>query len=293
MTGFGSADVALSNGRVIAEIRSVNARTLDIRVKLPEPLSDLALWAEQLIRKRVVRGRVEATARLEGSASIPIEIDRVRAESAFGALRQLRDALDPTAPLPLSLLGAVPGIFVPKAESIDELRRATQAALEGALSALDAAKEREGDATLRDLLSRRQLVIEARARVAKRAESLPSTLKERLTARLSRADVIVDPARLEAEVVLAAERSDVSEELVRLAAHLEHFTTIVDSGPERTQGGHASGSRAGRALDFLLQEMLREVGTLGAKAQDQDISHDVVRMKVELERMREQVQNVE
>ena len=292
MTGFGSAAVALPNGRVVAEVRSVNGRTLDVRVKLPEALSDLTLWAEQLVRQRVVRGRVEATARLEGPASIPIEIDRVRAESAFQALRQLRDVLDPTAPLPLSLLASVPGIFVPKAESVDELRRATQEALGGALSALDEAKAREGEATLRDLMARRNLVVEVRGRVAARAEGLPSTLKQRLSARLARADVVLDPVRLEAEIVLAAERADVSEELARLAAHLEHFTTIVDAGRERTQRGD-EGSRAGRALDFLLQEMLREVGTLGAKSQDQDISHDVVRMKVELERMREQVQNVE
>lgn len=293
MTGFGAADVALPNGRVVAEIRSVNGRALDVRVKLPEALGDHGLWAEQLVRKHVLRGRVEAFVRTEGSSQVPVDIDRVRAESALTALRELRDAVDPGAALSLEILAHVPGLFVPRAESVDALRGAAEAALEKALSALDAEKEREGDATLADLSARLVAVVEAHRRVSTRAAELPEVFRKRLASRIAKADVSVEPARLAAEIALVAERSDVSEELARLSAHLERFTTIVDAARRRAHDASERGGRSGRELDFLLQEMLREVGTLGAKAQDHEVSVDVIRMKVELERMREQVQNVE
>jgi uncharacterized protein (TIGR00255 family) len=293
MTGFGSAEVLLPAGRIVAEVRSVNSRTLDVRVKLPEALSDLGLWAEHLIRKRIARGRVEANLRLDGPVAVPIEIDRVRAESALEALRELCNRVAPDIVLPLALLGSVPGIFIPKAAAIEELRTAACEALSLALSSLDVAKEREGEATFDDLRLRENLVREAHARVRTRADSLPTLFKQRLAARIARTDVMVDATRLEAEVVLMAERTDVSEELARLAAHLTHFTTAVDAARRRPDNSDEGAGRVGRELDFLLQEMMREVGTLGSKAQDHEVSHDVVRMKVELERMREQVQNVE
>ena len=289
MTGYGVGDVTLPRGRVIAEVRSVNGRALDVRVRLPESLGDLTLWAEQLVRRRLRRGRVEATVRTEGCLSAPVEIDRVRAESALTALRELAGNVDATTPVPLSLLGAVPGLFVPKAKDIDELRRASQEAIEHALTDLERARLREGEATRRDLVLRLETLVAAHARLRERAADTPRLTRERLNERLARLDVdALDPSRLEAEVVLLAQRSDVSEELARLETHFEQFQLIVDD-----KHSTEDATLTGRHLDFLLQEMSREVATLGAKAQDSTIAREVVVMRVELERMREQVQNVE
>jgi uncharacterized protein (TIGR00255 family) len=293
MTGFGSASAVLPHGRVVAEVRSVNARSLDVRVKLPEALGELGLWAEQLVRRRMLRGRVEASVRTEGGASVPVELDRARAESALSALRELRDAIEPGAPLPLAVVAQIPGVFVPREASVRELREAAQIALEGALDALDVERDREGLATLDDLEARMSAVSEARSRVTARSAELPGLARKRLSQRLAKAEVDLDPTRLEAEIALLADRTDVAEELARLGVHLDRMQTIVDAARERSQRANQGPARTGRELDFLLQEMFREVGTLGAKAQDHAVSRDVVAMKVELERMREQVQNVE
>jgi uncharacterized protein (TIGR00255 family) len=287
MTGYGVGDVALSRGRVIAEMRSVNGRALDVRVRLPEALGDLTLWAEQLVRRKLRRGRVEATVRTEGCLSAPVEIDVLRAESALAALSALAGRIEPSAPVPLSLLGAVPGLFVPRGKDVEELRRASQEAIEFALTDLERARLREGEATRRDLTLRLEALQAAHRRLKERAAEVPRITRDRLTERLARLDVeSLDPGRLEAEVALLAQRSDVSEELARLETHFTHFSAIVD-------GKHEDATLTGRHLDFLLQEMSREIATLGAKAQDGAISRDVVVMRAELERMREQVQNVE
>lgn len=306
MTGYGVGDVALPRGRVVAEVRSVNGRTLDVRIRLPEALGDLTIWAEQLVRKRLRRGRVEASIRAEGCLSTPVEIDLVRAESALEAARGLTERLaangTPADPaLPMSLLSVVPGLFVSRAKEVDELRRACQDALDFALTDLQESRLREGQATRRDLTLHLETLRAAHGRLRERAGDLPEATRERLVERLSRLDLFpstagaprlaegaIDARRLEAEVALLAQRCDVSEELARLEAHFSHFTTVVE-GAEKCD----EATLTGKHLDFLLQEMSREVATLGAKAQDTAISRDVVIIRVELERMREQVQNVE
>ena len=291
MTGFGAAEVAFPEGRMVAEVRSVNSRTADVRVRTSEALTDLAVSAELIVRKKVCRGRVDVSLRLEGCLSTPVTLDRARAESALRAIAEIRDALEPGGPLPLSLLAAVPGLFVTAPESAEALRAAAISALEAALSALDEAKCREGDATERDLVFRLDRLVKAHREVTERTEALPDTFRKRLAARLAKVDIVLNPSRLEAEVAMAAERCDVSEEIARIGAHLDHFADVVASFKNTAPG--EDGARAGRELDFLLQEIAREVGTLGAKSQDHAVSVAVVGMKVELERMREQVQNVE
>ncbi|MFO0616065.1 MAG: YicC/YloC family endoribonuclease [Polyangiaceae bacterium] len=300
MTGYGIGDVALPRGRVVAEVRSVNGRTLDVRIRLPEALGDLTIWAEQLVRKRLRRGRVEASIRAEGCVSTPVEIDLVRAESALEAVRGLAGRLaangEPSdGALSLSLLSVVPGLFVSRAKEVDELRRACQEALDLALTDLQESRLREGQATRKDLTLHLDTLRSAHARLRERAADLPQSTRDRLLERLARLDVaprlgvdVLDPRRIEAEVALLAQRCDVSEELARLEAHFVHFTSVVEGAEQCDEA-----TLTGKHLDFLLQEMSREVATLGAKAQDTAISRDVVIIRVELERMREQVQNVE
>lgn len=283
MTGFGTASRSRGAGRVVVEVRSVNARTLDVRVRLPEALGDSSVWAEQLARRRLRRGRVEVSIRLDGTGLASVELDEPKAKAAIEALGRLAREQGEAA-APLSLLAAVPGLFVAPAALLSELRDAAEAALGDALEALDADRAREGAAISAELTHRATLVRAALHRAKDLTKSLASSYKRRLEERIARLDVSVEHARLEAEVALFADRSDVSEEISRLTTHLEHFESIL--------GGRAEAAE-GRRLEFLLLEMLREATTTSAKAQDAAVSREVVEMKVELERMREQVQNVE
>jgi uncharacterized protein (TIGR00255 family) len=183
----------------------------------------------------------------------------------------------------------VPDLFAPpSATELHALRDAVKIAVEQAVEAMLGMCRREGDALAADLRARSTLLCGLVADVALRAEDATDAIRRRLTIKIERllagGDFAVDVVRLETEVALLAERGDVAEELTRLGSHLAQFAEVVDS---------TSAEPVGRRLDFLLQEMLREANTLGAKAQDAGISQQVVTMKVELERLREQVQNVE
>lgn len=289
MTGFGSGSVAFAGGRIVAEVRSVNQRFLDVRTKLPRELADLSLFIEQVVRERVRRGRVELVVHTEGALLGASVLDKERARAAFRALAELRDELAPGAELPLSLLSTVPDLFGPPgAPELSLLRHAVKDAVEQALASMNEMFHREGDATAADLRARAAQLRALAAEVAQRAEGSRELWRKRLRERIDRvlggSDVPLDEARLETEVVLLTERGDIAEELARLGSHLDQLLDALD-GEGRDP--------VGRRLDFLLQEMMREANTVGAKAQDAAISQLVVAMKVELERLREQVQNIE
>ncbi|MCC6555443.1 MAG: DUF1732 domain-containing protein, partial [Polyangiaceae bacterium] len=212
-----------------------------------------------------------------------------RARAAFRALAELRDDLAPGDPVPLSLLAAVPDLFAPVGGAeLEAAREAVRTAIERAITAMEAMCRREGDALAADMRARVEKVRALAGEVAARADGARDALRERLRERLSRllagVEAGVDAGRVEAEVALLADRSDVAEEVTRLRSHLDQFEGVL---------GDASGEPCGRRLDFLLQEMVREANTLGAKAQDAAVSQRVVAIKVELERLREQAQNVE
>jgi len=289
MTGFGVGEVTLGEGRVLAEIRSVNQRFLDVRTRLPRELAELALFAEQVVRERMRRGRVELVVRTEGPVLTTSTLDIARAKNVFQQLCQLRDELAPRAEVPLSLLAAVPDLFVPPAgPELAAVRDAVRRAIEGAISAMDAMARAEGDALFADLSSRCQSMRRLLEAVASQADGLREAAQKRLRDRLERllvgTELAIDHGRLEIELALLVDKSDFTEELTRLRSHLDQVEGVL---------GAAGGEPVGRRLDFLLQEMVREANTLGAKAQDSAVSQLVVGMKVELERLREQVQNVE
>lgn len=287
MTGFGFGDAAFAGGRIAVEVRSANQRFLDVRARLPAELSHFTMFTEQIVRERVRRGRVDLVVRPEGLAGTSAVLDRDRAKSALAALAELRDEMAPGAELPLSLLVAVPGLFAIAEPDADALRTALRAAIEAAVASMDAMLRKEGDALAADLGGRASRVGALLGEVKERAELLPMLAKKRLEERLARltggAETPLDPGRLEAEVALLADRSDVTEEVTRLASHVAQFEAALAEKNEPV----------GRKLDFLLQEMLREAHTVAAKAQDSRVSERIVAFKVELERLREQVQNVE
>jgi len=291
MTGFGVGEstvgTAASSGKLTVEIRAVNHRYLDIRVRAPSQLPDLGSTVETIARERLSRGRFDITVRLEGAALGAITIDRDRARSVFAALLALRDELAPEAEVPLSLLGTVPDLFVPTIEQEgDALRASVAAAFDAATKTLDAMRLREGLALGDDIVRRLGIVRKLAKSVSERSPQVVETYKRKLKERAERlrlaSDLEIDPGRLEQEIALFADRVDIAEELTRLESHTAHFESLI-----------ASSEAVGRRLDFLLQEMAREANTIGSKSQDVGIAHAVVELKAEIERMREQVQNVE
>lgn len=286
MTGFGVGEAEAPAGRLVLEVRAVNHRFLDVRVRAPRELGDLVSFAEQIARERLSRGRVEVGIRVEGSAPTAIALDRDRARAAFEALSALRDELAPGSEVPLTLLATVPDLFTAAIDrERDSMRAACKVAFDRAVDALERMRGDEGEALAGDLRARLGAVRKCADAIATRGPQIVDHHQRRLKQRVSRLtgpDVPLDPGRLEQEIALLADRSDVTEELTRLASHCAQFDTLVN-GQEA----------CGRRLDFLLQEMVREVNTIGSKAQDAEVAHLVVEVKSELERMREQVQNVE
>ena len=286
MTGFGVGEASTPVGRLVVEVRAVNHRFLDVRVRAPRELADLGAFAEQLGREKLARGRVEVAIRVESSNGQGVALDEGRARAAFAALCALRDELAPGSEVPLAVLAAVPDLFAPAADRArDTMRAGCRDAFDRAVSALEGMRADEGRALADDLRVRLSGVRRAAEAIGLRAPQLVEGYQRRLRARIARlvgGEAPLDPGRLEQEIALLADRSDVSEELTRLSSHCAQFEALFDSR-----------DACGRRLDFLLQEMVREVNTIGSKAQDAEVAHLVVDAKSELERMREQVQNVE
>lgn len=294
MTGYGIGESMIAGAvgaplrdKVTVEIRAVNHRFLDVRVRGPSALPDLASTVEALARERLGRGRFDINVRLDGSAFAAMAIDHDRARTVLAALTKLRDELAPNSEVPLSLLGAVPDLFVPclerERESLDE---ALSSAFGAALRSLDAMRLREGLSLADDLARRLEAIRRLMSGIHARAPAVLETYKKKLKERSERlrlaCDVEIEHGRLEQELALYADRIDIAEELTRLESHSAHFEVLLGSAEV-----------IGRRLDFLLQEMAREANTIGSKGQDVAIAHAVVELKAEIERMREQVQNVE
>jgi uncharacterized protein (TIGR00255 family) len=286
MTGYGTSTAQVGSAAIVVEVRTLNHRFLDVRARMPPALADHAVVADDIVRRLLVRGRVELTARLDGVLPGQVVLDRDRAKAALLALQQLRDELGMTEPVPLSLLSAVPGLFSEQARDPEDMRAALHDAAQSACVALLAMRRNEGAALARDLGERIGRMNAICERVGERASGIADRYREKLRARilalLAGTSVALDPARLEHEVALAADRSDVSEELTRLESHCQQFLGLMERGDEPV----------GRQLEFLLQEMGREVNTLGSKVDDLELTAAMLELKAELERLREQVQNV-
>lgn len=292
MTGYGAAEEQAGAGRWWVEVRSTNHRFLEVVVRLPRELAALEERVRAVVAQRIRRGRVEVLVRGDGvprprEAVVDTDLARRYAE----ALERLRRELALAEPLSLSALLALPDVVrvedaPPDVEAAWETLRP---ALERALDGLVEMRASEGRRLAQDLQDRVARLEGWVDQVARRAEELPRAYAERLrqrVAELLRALEVPHPpdeARLATEVASFADRCDVREELVRLRSHLQEARALLD----------APDGAVGRKLEFLLQEMQREVNTVGAKAADVEVSRAVVEMKSELEAIREQVQNVE
>lgn len=287
MTGYGSADGHVGAMRVSVDLRTVNHRFFNPSLKLPP---DLARWegeVREALRRRIARGHVTLTARTEREASSAV-IDAARFEAYVDLLRSLRQQYDLDGDIDVATIMRMPDVLSssgPEA-SPDGNVAELLVVVEAAIDALSAAREAEGE-RLRAVVLERLAVIEGLvARIAEHAPSRLLAQRDRLREQVRQlADgIAVDEGRLAQEIAFLADRLDVQEELDRFRSHITAFRgTLEDAGAEAV----------GKRLGFLLQEMLREANTTGAKANDATIVQDVLQIKEELERIREQVENLE
>ena len=270
----------------------MNQRHLDARVRLPRALANLEHELRARIQERFHRGKIDCSVAAPGGENLAprLEMDREAARAYLRFARALEAEEGVSSTMGSAELLALPGVarLIEPEWPGDDLRRAVLPALDAALDGLAAMRTAEGEALARELDARLARLGEWVDSLAARAGDVQQAVRERLRrrARQLEAEVgAIDEARLHQELALAADRFDVTEEIVRLRSHVEQFRKLLAAaGP---------GQPAGRRLDFLLQEMAREANTLGAKGADADSAHVVVELKAELERMREQVQNVE
>ncbi len=291
MTGFASGSRELETAALGITVRTVNHRYLDIQVRLPPLLAPVEVELRGAVQRRVARGRVEVavTARLLGQPDVEVALNEPLVDALSAAVEQARARGVTTGGLTAGDLLRFPRALVVEELELEEagrasLGRAAIAAVEDVLRDLDAMRVREGGYLLADLEARCRTLSDLVGRLESAAESGRSELVSRLSARVGelRGQAGVEEAAVAQEVVRFAARSDVSEEITRLRGHLAHWSALTGSNEP-----------CGRKLDFLLQEMNREVNTLGAKVEGADASELVVTAKAELEKLREQVQNVE
>jgi len=288
MTGFGAGRARAGDEETSVEVRAVNHKHLDLKVRLPRELASLEPVVAQAVRARCSRGTVEVAVRRVSklpTGSVP-SVDPALARAWREAFRELARVLElPDLPT-VSQVASQPGVIRLEEAGVDleSAGQALQAALAQALEALVAMREREGRALQDDLLERLGRVAALAGEIAALAPRTVEAFRARLHERVAELlrGVPVDETRLLQETALFAERTDVAEEATRFASHLEQFRALL-----------ASPEPAGRRMDFLVQEMNREVNTTGSKSQSVEISTRVVELKAELERIREQVQNVE
>jgi len=289
MTGYGTAETELGGQMLRLEIHSVNHRFSEIAVRLPRSLSHFEPPLRHLLTQSLGRGKITFSANWEGKGeetSRPVRIDTERARRYMDDLRRLKSALKLNGEIDLTTVLALPDVVVAGAEpTADEEAWVTiEAAARRAASDLVSMRETEGKALTKDFQQRLDRIEAMVKKAEERGASRPAEAKEKLLARLKPLldGIDVDPQRLAQEVAFLAERLDVTEECVRLRAHLSQFRALL-----------ADPDPAGRKLNFLLQEMNREANTMGSKANDADLGALVIDLKDELEKIREQVQNVE
>ena len=291
MTGFASVTHEHEDVALAVTARSVNHRYLDVQVRAPQELAELEPELRNLVQARVARGRVELaiTLRLKAPPGVTLEINEALVAALSKTAERARQEGWTNERLTAGDLLRFPQVVTVRQEPVDaEVWRGVcavvAATVEQALDELDRMRQREGEFLRIDLDGRCAVLKDLVDRIVAEAETGQAALGERLTARIDElgAEVKLEPSALAQEVVRWVARSDIHEEIARLRGHLEHWTVVAD--------GDAA---CGRKLDFLLQEMNREMNTVGSKAEGRGMAGLVVAAKAELEKLREQAQNVE
>jgi uncharacterized protein (TIGR00255 family) len=287
MTGFGAADGLVLGGRLQVEIRTVNHRHFNVQLKVPGNLQHLDLELRELLRQRLERGHIGLAARWLSEPPRPpqVRVNLERAREVIGALRELKTALALPGDIDLSFVARLPDVLAFTEESTAPAELPQVAPIvAAAVDAVVAMREKEGAALAAELTHRIGIIAGHASHVAGRAPERLVAERDRLRRNVAELleGRVPDEARLAQEIALIADRMDVTEELMRLKTHLE-----------ACQEALTRRESVGRQLGFLSQEMLREINTIGSKANDAAIAQAVIEMKSELEKFREQIENVE
>ena len=284
MTAFARQERSSAWGTMIWELRSVNHRYLETTVRLPEALRGLESLVRERIGAALARGKVECALKLQsaGAALTAITLNRPLVERLLEVAGEVEHLIGPGTGLRLGDVLRWPGVINEAEPDLDEIKLAILGGLDAALTELIATREREGQRTA-ELLQQRCEAIRLQVRRARaRRPEVQARWRDKLLSRLADIPADADPGRLEQELALIAQRLDVDEELDRLDAHLDEIRAVFD----RTEP-------VGRRLDFLMQELNREANTLSSKSADTDTTRAAVELKVLIEQMREQIQNIE
>lgn len=284
MTGFALARREGGWGEIALELRAVNHRYLDLKISLPETLRALEDPLRERLRAGLTRGRIEAQLRWRAAAGAGFVVNEALASDLMQAARRLERETQTDIPLATDVLSLLtwPGVVEPPVVATDTLQPVLAALSEEAIIGLVAAREREGAALAAALVQRLDRLGACVAAIAEHLPTAKTQLKSRLTARLEALGEDVDAARVAQEAAVLIVRQDISEELDRLVAHATEVRRLL--GADKP---------VGRRLDFLMQELGREAGTLASKAGDLEINRWALDCRVLVEEMREQVQNIE
>lgn len=288
MTGYGRAEKVFQDKNIIVEAKSVNHRFLEIVLRTPSALFPMEMDYKKKITERFKRGRIEVFIKFEGEGAdtAKVNLNMEIARGYFNVLNRLREEFDLESPVTLKTLTAFRDIFTPPAETeigSDFLCEVENSFLE-ALEILAAMRQGEGRVLLQDMQMRLKMIDGVLNDIAVRAPQVVSEYQKRLSERIKELTegFALDENRLAQEVAIMAERTDITEEIVRLRSHLGQFEVLLHSDESE-----------GRKIDFLLQEMNREINTIGSKVGDVDITRHVIDVKSELGKLREQAQNIE
>jgi uncharacterized protein (TIGR00255 family) len=284
MTGFSTATREVGPFCLVWELRSVNHRFLDVTLRMPEELRSLEPACRDRISAALGRGKVDCTLRVTLSAGDTTRPNLAAAQ--LEALRSLagrvRQAFPDAAPLSVADVLRWPGVLEEAPRDIETLSAPSLACLAEALAALKDARRREGERTAAAIAQRNSAIADRVEQVRPRLAGVEDRHRARIMERLDRLDVDANPERLEQELALILQRLDVSEEIERLTGHVAEVAAVL-----------ARDEPVGRRLDFLIQELNREANTFAAKVQDEELTRTAVDIKVLIEQMREQVQNLE
>jgi len=289
MTGYARVEKTNKGFMVIFEIRSYNSRHLDIVLRVPHGYHLLEDKIRSLIAKRVTRGHIEAKVQIKNDfdEGYDYEINMPKAKAYHDALRRLKNDFNLDPEISVDLLAREDGVIMPteRNRNIEADLPAIEDCINNAIDDLDAMRRKEGDFIAKDFHGRLNFIEQSIEKIEKESDNLLSYYQERLKERISvltKGVAEIEPVRIAQEAAFLADKSDISEEILRAKSHIKQFRDTIDSDES-----------AGRKLNFLLQEFNREFNTMGSKAQSANISHMIVEVKSELEKIREQLQNVE
>jgi len=288
MTGYGRSEVRHAHLALTVEARSVNHRYLDISLRYPRLYAPLEARMKQRVSAYFTRGRIDITLVQQESPDTrrALSLDHALAQQYYDALQRLQESLHLPGTIDLSLMAGLRDVFKVEesAADVESDWDLIAQGLDTALQALHSMRRQEGEALSRDFHLRLQVMAQQIQSIRQRVPQVVVEYRQRLEQRVKElfAQFELDPNRVAQEAILFAERADITEELTRLEAHMQAFTRLLSSS-----------EAVGRKIEFLVQEMHREVNTIGSKSNDTAISHSVIELKSELERMREQIQNIE